>query len=123
MLTMFEELRGLVYLMSWDTFENDITAKLQLARILWEPGYGKARLSPLPLVMKGDQVTFQVKQAWWAANTLHPELTSTRNAFVSLLYPHIRTRSRRNIQFGSKFIKFSKYTFPTLRGAQQSAHN
>jgi hypothetical protein len=75
MLSTFERIRGLVFLMSWDNFEEDVLAKLTLANILWgarETSVG----SSYPLVSKAEQVAFQVKQAWWALSKLHPNLAS-----------------------------------------------
>jgi hypothetical protein len=77
MLTIFEKLRVLVYLMSWDNFNDQVMAKLKLAQVLWENRESTSTTSQL-LASKADQVTFQVRQAWWAVTHLHPNLARTR---------------------------------------------
>ena len=75
MLNIFEKLRVLVYLMSWDNFNDQVMAKLKLAQVLWEdrPSISTSTDSHI-LTSKADQVTFEAKQAWWAVEHLHPDL-------------------------------------------------
>lgn len=81
MLTTFEQIRGLVFLMSWDQFEDDVLARIKLANVMWD---SKERSTGnLPLVSNADQVAFQVKQTWWVVSNLYPELVGM---FCRLLF-------------------------------------
>lgn len=75
MLAVFSAMRGLVFLMGWDYFENDILSRLALARVMWQAGE-EVKEDPSPLILMGHQVTYQVKQAWWATINLYPYLSS-----------------------------------------------
>lgn len=81
MLATFEQIRGLVFLMSWDHFEDDVLAKLKMANELWSERKNSSDdgAAPLPLVSNADQVAYQVKQMWWVFTKLHPELASMIN--------------------------------------------
>lgn len=79
MLLVFSQLRALVFLMSWDNFEHSVDEKLKLAQQLWENKSSADDSSRL--ISKADQVTFQVKQAWWAVTHLN---SSTRSIYLAL---------------------------------------
>lgn len=86
-LNAFEKIRPLVFLMSWDSFDDDMLAKLTLARVLWDH---KGDSPPSPLCTKGSQITYQVKQAWWA-------VSSIRNTSGTLTLPLLSIAFQTNI--------------------------